>query len=128
MMNLEIPSSATVSSYLVEVRPEPAGHFTARLVGSIDLHATAATREEAVEQLRTLLRERLDSGLLEWIDVPRENPLMARFGWARSDPTFGEYLDEIRKFREEVDRRENQASDADECSDTSLTRTGRSEG
>jgi hypothetical protein len=123
MMNLEIPSSATVSSYLVEVRPEPAGHFTARLVGSIDLHATAATREEAVEQLRTLLRERLDSGLLEWIDVPRENPLMARFGWARSDPTFGEYLDEIRKFREEVDRRENQASDADECSDTSLTPT-----
>ena len=46
---------------------------------------------------------------------------MSRFGWARNDPTFGEYLDEIRKFREEVDRRENQASGSSECSDTSLT-------
>ena len=76
-----------------------------------------------MEQLRAQLRQRLESGSLVWVEVPQENPLMARFGWARNDPTFGEYLEEIRKFREEVDRRENQPSDTSECSDTSLTPT-----
>jgi hypothetical protein len=122
-MNFDTGPSHSATSYLVEIRPEPAGRFTAQLVGAVDLHATAPTREEAVEQLRTLIRQRLDSGLLAWVEVPRENPLMSRFGWARNDPTFGDYLDEIRKFREEVDRRENQASGSSECSDTSLTPT-----
>ena len=63
-----------------------------------------------MEQLRTLIRQRLDSGSLVWVEVPRENPLMSRFGWARKNPTFSEYLDEIRTLREEVDRRENHAS------------------
>jgi hypothetical protein len=121
MMNSDIAGSASVPTYLVEVHPEPAGFFTAQLVGTTDLHATAPTREEAVEQLRAQIRQRLDSGSLVWVEVPQENPLMRRFGWARNDPTFAEYLDEIRKFREEVDRRENQPSDASECSDISLT-------
>jgi hypothetical protein len=120
-MNSDIGPSRSASSYLVDIRSEPPGRFTAQLVGAVDLHATAPTREEAVEQLRTLIRQRLDSGALVWVEVPRENSLMSRFGWARNDPTFGEYLDEIRKFREEVDRRENQASGSSECSDTSLT-------
>jgi hypothetical protein len=120
-MNSDIGPSHSASSYLVDIRAEPPGRFTAQLVGAVDLHATAPTRAEAVEQLRTLIRQRLDSGALVWVEVPRENPLMSRFGWARNDPTFGEYLDEIRKFREEVDRRENQASGSSECSDTSLT-------
>jgi hypothetical protein len=120
-MNFDIGPSHSATSFLVDIRPEPPGRFTAQLVGAVDLHATAPTREEAVEQLRTLIRQRLNSGALVWVEVPRENPLMSRFGWARNDPTFGEYLDEIRKFREEVDRRENQASGSSECSDTSLT-------
>jgi hypothetical protein len=123
MMNSEVPPSGCAPSYLVEIRLEPAGGFTAQLIGAVDLHATAPTREEAVEQLRTMLRERLDSGSLVWVEVPRENPLMRWFGHAKDDPTFPEYLEEIRKFREDMDRRDNPGSSSAECSDTSLTPT-----
>ena len=123
MMNSDAGPSNSAPSYLVEICPEPAGRFTARLVGAIDLQATAPTRDEAVEQLRTLIRQRLDSGALVWIDVPRENPLMRWFGHAKDDPTFPEFLEEIRKFREEMDRRDNPGSGPSECSDTSLTPT-----
>ena len=111
------------SSCLIQVRPAPAGQFTAELLGLSDLSATAETREEAVELLRGLLRERFESGSLQWVDVSRENPLMSRFGYAKDDPHFEEYLEEIRKFREEMDLREQQDSDPGECPDTSLTPT-----
>ena len=39
------------------------------------------------------------------MDIPQENPLMSRFGSAMMILDFEEYLDEIRKYREEVDRR-----------------------
>ena len=122
-MNLETTSSHSAPSYLVEVRPEPAGRFTAQIVGAVNLSATAPTHEEAVAQLRTLVRQRLDSGSLVWVEVPQENPLMRWFGHAKDDPTFPEYLEEIRKFREEMDRRDNPGSGPGECSDTSLTPT-----
>jgi len=121
-MNSETPISHS-SSCLIQVRQEPAGQFTAQLLGAADLQATAVTREEAVEQLRALLQEHVNLGLLVSIELPRKNPLMDRFGYAKDDPDFEEYLEEIRKFREEMDRRENQDSDAGECPDTSLTPT-----
>ena len=43
-----------------------------------------------------------------WVDVPRENPVMRWFGHAKDDPDFEAYLEEIRKFREEMDLREKQ--------------------
>ncbi len=116
-------SSSTPSSCLVRIRPEPEGQFTAELVGLADLHATTATREEALERLRALLLEQLISGSLVCMDIPQENPLMSRFGSARDDPDFEEYLDEIRKYREEVDRRAGYEPDPSECSDTSSTPT-----
>jgi hypothetical protein len=122
-MNPDIAPSNSEPSYLVEIRLEPAGRFTAQLIGAIELHATAPTREEALEQLRVLLRERLDSGSLVWLEVPRENPLMRWFGHAKDDPTFPEYLEEIRKFRVEMDRRDDAGSGQSEGSDTSLTPT-----
>ncbi|MFI5457817.1 MAG: hypothetical protein ACHRXM_20445 [Isosphaerales bacterium] len=121
-MSSETPISYS-SSCLIQVRPVPAGQFTAQLVGAADLQATAATREEAIEQLRGLLQEQVNLGLLLAIELPRENPLMRWFGHAKDDPTFDDYLNEIRKFREEVDRREGQDSDPGECPDTSLTPT-----
>jgi len=76
-----------------------------------------------MEQLRALLQEQVNLGLLLAIELPPKNPLMDLVGWARDDPTFDEFLEEIRKFREEADRRENQDSSPGECSDTSLTPT-----
>jgi len=122
-MSLETPSSAFSSTCLVRVRPEPTEQYTAQLLGAADLRATAATREEAVEQLRVLLQEQVNLGVLVSIELPRENPLMRWFGHAKDDPDFEDYLEEIRKFREEMDLRENQDSDSGECPDTSLTPT-----
>jgi len=122
-MSLETPSSLFSPSCLVQIRPEPTGQYTAQVVGLSQFCATAATREEAVEQLRALLQEQVNLGLLLAIELPRKNPLMDRFGYAKDDPDFEEYLEEIRKFREEMDRRENQDSDAGECPDPSLTPT-----
>ena len=123
MMNPEAAHAQVFPSCLVQVCPGPAGSFTARLVGLSDLHVTAPTREEAVEQLRILLRQHLDSGSLQAITVPQENSLMRWFGHAKDDPDFADYLDEIRKFREEVDRPAADHSGSDECSSTSSTPT-----
>jgi len=67
--------------------------------------------------------KQLDSGSLVCTDIPRESPLMRWFGRAKDDPDFDAYLDEIRKYREEVDRHADHGSDPSERSDTSSTAT-----
>ena|GEM_PF-6669716 len=48
--------------------------------------------------------KQLDSGSLVCTGIPRESPLMRWFGHAKDDPDFDAYVDEIRKYREQVDR------------------------
>jgi hypothetical protein len=122
-MSTEYQSPFVNPSCLVQVRPEPAGQFTARLVGQCEYSATAPTREEAIEQLRGMLRQQFEDGSLQWVEIWRENPIMSRFGYAKDDPDFDIYLDEIRKFREEMDTRDKQNAGPGECPDTSLTPT-----
>jgi hypothetical protein len=119
-MSLGVSSPA---SHRVQVRPEPKGLFTAALLGLSDLSATASTREDAVDQLRILIQQEVESGSLVTVEIHQENPLMSRFGWADKDPSFDDYLNEIRKFREDVDRRDLRDSGSAECSDTSSTPT-----
>jgi hypothetical protein len=122
-MSPETPPALLPPSCLVQIRAEPTGQFTARLVGQCELSATAPTSEEAIDQLRALLRQQFDEGSLQWVEVWRENPIMQSFGHLKNDPDFEIYLEEIRKFREEMDRQEHQNSDPGECPDTSLTPT-----
>jgi hypothetical protein len=122
-MTWETPSTPAPSSCLVQVREEPEGQYTAQVVGASDLRATAATREEALEQHRALLQEQVNLGSLLSMEVSRQNPLMRWFGYAKDDPYFEECLEESQKFREEMDRREGQDWDSGECPDTSLTQT-----
>jgi len=122
-MNDNTPSANSAVSCLVQVSPEPAGQFTAQLLGLPELRATATTREEAVEQLRWLLREQVHAGLLLSVEIPRENPLMSMFGFGKDDPDFEGYLEEIRRFREEMDRQGEQGSETGECSDICSTPT-----
>ena len=42
-------------------------------------------------------------------------------GAMKDDPDFDDFLEEIRKFREEDDRREGRVWETDECSNTSST-------
>jgi hypothetical protein len=117
------PPAISPAPCLVRVVEEPDGRFTARLVGEPDLSATSATPEEAVEQLRARLQEEVNWGRLLAIELPRQNPVLQFAGHAKDDPEFDEYLEEIRKYREEVNRREGRFLDSDECSNTSLTPT-----
>jgi hypothetical protein len=122
-MTPETPFPPFSASCLVQIRAEPNGLFTARLVGQSEFAATAPTREKAVDYLRAMIQQQLHEGSLMWIDVPRENPVMSRFGYLKDDPDFEAYLEDIRKFREEMDLREQRDTDAGECPDTFLTPT-----
>jgi hypothetical protein len=121
-MNLETP--IFLSSFcLVRVREEPEGQFTAKLLGAPDIRATAETREQAIEQVRTLLQYQVNLGSIAAIEIPRREPVAELAGTWKDDPDFDLYLEEIRKFREEEDRREGFVPDPDECSNTSSTPT-----
>jgi predicted RNase H-like HicB family nuclease len=90
-------------SQLVVIRPEPAGQFTASLVGLPELHATATTREDALDRLGHLLGDCLASGQLAAVTVPLPTPtVMKWFGHTRADdPEEQAYLEELARNRQE---------------------------
>lgn len=94
--------SSVPTSQLVLVRPEPPGLYTAQAVGLPEISATAATREEAIEQVRKIIQEWLAAGHLVAVQVPQENPLQKWFGHTNpNDPDERAYLDELARFRQE---------------------------
>jgi hypothetical protein len=109
--------------HLILVRSEPPGQFTAQAVGIPEARVTAATKEQAIQQVRGLLAEWLSGGQLVPVEVPEENPLLKWAGHAKDDPDFDLYLEEIRRYRQEVDERFRQEANEHECSDSSSTPT-----
>jgi len=87
---------------LAAVRSEPGGRWTAEVVGLPDVCVTSDTREKTLEQVQLLLQERVASGQL--VPLSLTNPLAPQAGWAKDDPTYPEFLDEMRRYRDEVDR------------------------
>jgi hypothetical protein len=108
---------------LVSVHSESPGQVTARVVGLPELQATAATRAEALERLRKVVAEALASGRLALLDLARENSLMKWFGHARDDADFDDYLEEIRRYRQEVDDNLQPEMDDKRCPGSSSTPT-----
>src|SRR5262245_44051656 len=86
----------------VSVRAEPAGHFTAQVIGLPDLHATAATREDAIAGVEALLKKMIDTGQLVQIHIPQEHPLLK---WAGrrdpNDPDERAFLEELARVKKE---------------------------
>jgi hypothetical protein len=109
--------------YPVVVRPEPPGQFTAEAVGLPELRATCADRAEAINRVRLQLCQWFASGQLVLVDVPATNPLLQYAGWAKDDPDYAEYLEEIRRYRAEVDAQFQQEEAKQACSNTSSTPT-----
>jgi hypothetical protein len=99
--------------YFILVRPEPAGQFTAQAVGLPEARATAATKPAAVQQVQALLAQWVASGDLLSVEVPQENRALLWAGHAKDDPYHELYLEEIQRYRQEVDQRQ--------CSSTSST-------
>jgi hypothetical protein len=116
------PLSASVNQ-LVLVRPEPSGQYTAQLVGLAEVRATAGTREEAIEQMRTQLRQALASGQLVTIEVPRDDLVQQWEQWAQSDLEYNLYRQEIQRFRQEEEERFRKEEADRPCSHTSSTPT-----
>jgi hypothetical protein len=118
-----VDQSSPPSSCLVRISSGPDGQVTAELLGAPDIRATAASQEEAVDQIRILLEQQVNLDSLVAIEIPQQNPLVKWAGVWKDDPSFDDFLEEIRKFREEQDRREGYVPDPDECPDTSSTPT-----
>jgi hypothetical protein len=118
-MTLPQPNNLLPVAYLVRVQGNPAGSFTAEVVGLPELRATTDTREAAIEAVRILLNQRIASG--ELVVVMPDNGAAPqgsgrRFaGHSKDDPDFDQYLEEIRRFREQADQQQ--------CSSSSSTPT-----
>jgi len=125
-MPRQAPPLSVALTQLVLVRPEPPGQFTAQVVGLPDLCAMGATRQAAVDRVRTLLDERLASGELETIVVRTGNPWLTLSGQIDpNDPCEKVYLEELARARQEdLERtlREYEQEDRP-CSSSSSTPT-----
>jgi hypothetical protein len=102
----------------VLVQPQPPDGYKAQAVAFPDIAAVAASEALAVEQVREQLTERLAGSRLVAIELTintATNPLVELAGKARDDPDFALYLQEIQRYRQEVEARE--------CSSSSSTPT-----
>jgi hypothetical protein len=101
---MQTPSTALDGPWRhwVVIQPEPPGQFTVQVVGVLELRATAATREEALQQVRLLLREWLASGRLVPIETAPENPLLRFQGHLDpADPLEQQFMEELARLRRE---------------------------
>jgi predicted RNase H-like HicB family nuclease len=119
------PSDAALAP-LVLVRPEPPGSYTAQLVGLPEIAATAATRAEAVEQVRKIVQEWIAARKLVPVQVPQDDSPLKEFACRdANDPLEQEFREDLKRFREEdLERtlREYELEDR-ACSDSSSTPT-----
>jgi hypothetical protein len=112
------PPNGTVE-HLVRVGQERPGQFTARAAGLPDVVATAATRQEALDQVCEQLRELRRSGQLVTVEVHSENALLQAFGKVDpNNPNEQAYLEELARNRQEDLERTLREIDS-ECSNTS---------
>jgi hypothetical protein len=111
-MDSEPTTTPALMYHFVIVRPEPPGQFTAQPLGVPEIRVVAASPKEAVDQVQRALKEWV--GLLYWVPVelPKTNihAVHQEAGHAKDDPDFETYLEEIRRYRQEVDERECSAS------------------
>src|SRR5262249_43916676 len=124
-MKAEAFTANGVSTQLVLVRPEPPGQFTAEVVGLPELRATAPSREEAIQQVRTRLGEWLASGQLVAVTVPVANPSPRLPRIDPNDPGEQIFLEELARLRKEDlenTLREYEREDQ-QCSSSSSTPT-----
>jgi predicted RNase H-like HicB family nuclease len=101
--------------YQVLVQNLRDGLFSAFVIGVPDVVAEGATVEEALNNAKTLLRERLATSRLFTIEAEEapvgatSNPWLETHGALRDDTTFDDWVEEIAKYRREVDDGESQS-------------------
>jgi len=91
-----------MSSYQVLVEKAPDGFFSATVIGMPECTAEGTTKEEALENARARLKERLARGELFTIEGPptqAANPWLEIHGSLRDDPTFDDFVSETQLLR-----------------------------
>jgi predicted RNase H-like HicB family nuclease len=111
---------------LIAVRPDPAGKYTAQVIGIPEVRATAQTEQEAIEEAQKMLAAWLGSSRLVAIEVPTPPSGVKQVnhqGHLDPDhPMEKEYLDELARYRREDLERTIREYDQ-ECSNSSSTPT-----
>jgi hypothetical protein len=80
--------------------------YTATVVGLPDCRAQATTAQEAIDQVRQILLDRLSKAQVVWIDVPatpQEHPWMKFAGMHADNPLFDAVVENIAAYRRELD-------------------------
>lgn len=90
-----------VSYHPVIVRPGAEGQFTAEPLGAPELRVVAGSPQEALAKVQQALPAW--PGALHWVPVGGVPPAA---GHAKDDPEFAAYLEEIERYRREVESRE----------------------
>ena len=70
------------------------GHFVASLVGAPDVRVSAPTREEALAEIQTILRERVLRGELVFVETPLRG-VAALAGKYCDDPSLTQIREDI---------------------------------
>jgi hypothetical protein len=97
---------------LIQVAESSPGRITAEVVGLNDVKATAASKDEAIAEIKQLLKEKLRTGELISVPLHDEHPALKWFGHAKDDPDKDAYLEEIRRYRKEMDSQNMQDTEA----------------
>ncbi len=124
-MSLSPELPGVVVPPLVYLREETPGQYRAQIVGFPEIQATAATRAEALEEVRRVLTQWLSSGQLVPLGMPAWGPPQRSPDWARNDPLEQEFLEDLAQGRrEDLERtlREYEREDQG-CSGSSSTPT-----
>ncbi len=126
MLPSQTASNESLHHWIV-VRAAPAGQFTAQLLGLPELSATAASREEAIQQVRARILEWIALGQLVPIELmPRDHPVLRFRGWVDpNDPDEQAYLQELARMKaEDLERTLREYAEEDQqCSGSSSTQT-----
>jgi len=79
--------------------------YRATVLGWPNCSANGATKEEALERLREVIRTRVSEGEIVRIDVdlPGSHPWMKFAGMFEDDPMFDQLVEEIEAYRRELD-------------------------
>ncbi len=91
----------------VLIQSNPDTGFIAAVLGWPDFVVEGKTKEEALENVKTELTRRLAKSeiiSLQFEPTNHEHPWMKFAGMWENDPTFDDFLQEIKAHREEVDK------------------------
>ena len=101
-----------IMQYQVLVQNQTQNGFVASVIGIPGCDSEGRTKEEAVAAVKAALAEKLTQSELITIDMDlpsvsaTEHPLLKHFGRFKDDPTFDDNLEEIAKYRRELDAEE----------------------